>query len=487
MFLFQVTGLNLGNDKPVPFEVDYLRLFNSQQKITIFLQHRKNYDDARVSLGAKETQSQTRGLVFVAAFDNTDEGNTELTIYDMEGNKRAAYCSVDEDMFVTSTVPVEESFETIYVPVIYDDEVVNECIQAFNDSQMLDVCADEMVPAMEEFFIETCLEAVSNNESASTISDLYKLTCAGVTGIDECTFNGTMGMCENDTIAGADHQIDDDTVSTNSGPLIGGITGAIIAAVAAAIILFVVRRFLKKKKEKMLQEGDEDDLNTDVEERDIESAAQTTAPLATTFAPRRLPKQPQLPSRFNKSGFVDKDLFRYDQDEVQAKPKVDPVEKQASDSRCLKLLHQMEDDIDDEDRAMFRQSKEKSLDSINLSIADGRSVATPSNAPSDPDFDLPASMMQSPAPGAAPMGRASKLGRSTPANVEEQLKKEALPDLKPLNDYQDSSDFDWRKKLVPGQMRKLLQDRRPKPKPPMQLEGFSGPAANTESFDTSEV
>lgn len=203
-----MTGLSLGNDAGVPFEADYVRLFDYAQLNSVFTNYADNYQDARVAEGTLPQDKLSQGLVLVAAFDTSTASATSLVSFSESGEQEEFSCSVDDNMFVTSTVPIVESYETVIEqPIEYAEDVIGECIEAFNDTALKNNCLGEMGDSMEDFLWNRCLESVANDVSASSTADLFAFVCVTVTDVDECTFNGTMGMCEDDTIGEFEAQV----------------------------------------------------------------------------------------------------------------------------------------------------------------------------------------------------------------------------------------------------------------------------------------
>lgn len=476
MVCFQVNGLNIGSNQNVPFEADYIRMFNYLQSATKFIRFAENYDDARVAEGTLPVDRLTPGVVFVGSFDSSATDSTVLTIFDENGNSKKSSCSAQTYMFVTSTVPVKESFEAVAEPLVsYSEQVTSECVDAFNNSALLDNCAGKLGDATESFLWDTCLSAVYNNHSAQNVSDLFAAVCVATTDVDECAFNGTMGMCENDV--SALQQRTGEAAASIPLPAVAGAAAAGLVA-ATLLLIYLIRRKLKGKKSTK-DEGEEPlENDEDLDEDDLESAPANTAPMATAFigAPK-MPKQPKQPAKNS--------LWRYDKEDMQdtprtassqqpaqlpkKKPPIDPIKKKENEAKLAKTIEKLKQDldvhVDDEEYTMMKNlDREKSLGSIALS--ERSSMASPTagqgQGSSNPDFNDPHDDMFAATPMPMP-GKSGSVGAGQGAGRETPISQQ-LPTLQKLisgnKGYQESSQFNPHSRNIASDVRKYIGQAR---------------------------
>lgn len=191
----QVTGFTLGNlEGEVSFEADYVRLFNYQfSSVGFFLSNSRNYGDAQVAEGTRSVTEISHGLLMVASFDSFNAGNTQVAIYNDNGEAvETTLCDVGEEMLVTSSIPVEEVYDLIFESPVYDEAITIACAEVF-DENVTALCVGEMGDAVDNMYIEMCL---SGGLTPDEFIDLYKLACVSVVpDVDECEFNGEKVLC----------------------------------------------------------------------------------------------------------------------------------------------------------------------------------------------------------------------------------------------------------------------------------------------------
>ena len=435
MFLLQVTALSVGSDSSTPFETDYLRLFSDDQSEEEFVDSSRSYTDARVANGNLDDDRRTPDLVLVVPFDDTALSKTPVTIFSADGELTKVEGNINPDSVTTSTIPIVKTHETLPNSGSVSSASMNACSDAFNDTKLIEHCADGVLgDSVEEFFYQTCLQVVSNGaDNADMISDMYTLTCASVTDTNECEFENTMDMCENDEVPEEEEEIGEQEhqQAAASSPVIAAAAGSIvfiIIGVVAAIILIAYIRRRKKKKE------EEDLLKQQQEEEDVESAAGGAPPTATT-----LPKQPALPPTMKKD-FEDKDLHKWNQAEDEKRMAEEEKKRKAHNAKMLDLLKNMQAEVGEDDAAEvaqfsnWKQERTKSMASIDLDVASRLDVTSPStaNGMAAASTAMPSAdklLGSTPKPGAQPAGRASQVGRITPAEAAETLKQHNIPNL----------------------------------------------------------